>query len=436
MELSTSQAYFEEVASILREDGHEADVLHEVDIYRLPDISHDLVVSHVGFQPGWQPRTGWYGGQPMSRAESLRFLEDAGMPTMEWATAETRQDVAGLFATWETEWILMKRSSSYRRKGTTLLHHHHVGSIDWTPNADVFCRVIDLDDQEVYKTEIMAGEVVFISKATFPPLTPDLAGTPLGEVTDFERIRVELPPEVAERAASVSSTLMDQHYGYCGIDIMRHPNGEYVAIELNLGAVGLSFSSQFDDAPSAYADGIRRLIDHREGAHLGYPALERFDVGQVEYRKARFGEIRTLVPLARELVGAATDRQLEKRLRRLILRRGYSLYVLTWEKQVIALAIFRLGYFLGADVPYVQVIGLVVDPRFRGHGISATLIGLLSQESVKRGYCQLWFLTQQESLIEFYEGLGFDNSGYLFTLPLPLDRKLPLRRRIVRRLGI
>ncbi len=438
MEPSTSYPFFERIAADLRADGLTVDLLQEVDIFNLPEITQDVVVSHIGFQPDWHPRTGWYGGQSMTRAESLRFMERVGMPTMPWATAANREEMADLFPRWETEWILMKRSGTHRRKGTTLLHRDRIELIEWDPQDDVFCQIIDPDNQDVYMIEFFAGEVVFSSRTSFPPLSADRAGTPLGlgEVWDFDRVRVELPSNVNDEVARVAQALMELNYGFCSVDLMKRPDGEYVAIELNLSAIGLSFSSQFDHMAKEYADGVRRLIAQVSSARSGGGPVEGFDLEQVSYRKARLGEIKTLVPLARELVGNATDRQLEKRLRRLLLRRGYRIYALIWRKGIIGMAIFRESYFLGADAPSLQIIGEAIDPEFRGNGISAYFMNLLSGEANSRGYSRLWLVTQHEHRIELCESLGFANSGYWFTLPLSSEEGLPLKRRLIRRLGI
>ncbi len=162
-----------------------------------------------------------------------------------------------------------------------------------------------------------------------------------------------------------------------------------------------------------------------------------FDYSKLDYRKARLGDLKALPAIARELKISGTDRQIQKRLRRMILRPTYKIYVLTYdEDEVIALAMFRESHYIASDIPGIQVLGVAVSPEHQGHGAASSFMGLLAQEAVKREYSQLWFWTQVDTLVEFYEGLGFERSGHRFVMAFPKPENLSLRRRLVRRLGV
>lgn len=171
------------------------------------------------------------------------------------------------------------------------------------------------------------------------------------------------------------------------------------------------------------------------GSNLLLP-MEGLELEEITYRKARVGDAAVLAPMVRELAGDASDEQIRRRLRRMILRPGYLAYVLVHQEKPIALALFRPGLFLGADAPYLQVLGLVVDPAYRGHGISAHFMSLLGQESTRQGYCQLWFITQHDYLHQFYESLGFVKTGTRFVIHTPASGRTGLLRRIGRKLRL
>jgi ribosomal protein S18 acetylase RimI-like enzyme len=149
-----------------------------------------------------------------------------------------------------------------------------------------------------------------------------------------------------------------------------------------------------------------------------------FDVGKVDH-------------LVRELAGDATDSQVRKRFRRMIVRPSYRVYMLLEGDKPVSLWIGRDGYFLGADAPYLQMLGLVIHPEYQRQGLATMLAAkYLGEIYGYSNYSQFWFITQHEHLFEFYEGLGFERTGARFVYHGRGSGKPSLGRRITRALGI
>lgn len=152
-------------------------------------------------------------------------------------------------------------------------------------------------------------------------------------------------------------------------------------------------------------------------------------------RRGRVRDAGHVAELARELAGPMTDREARRRVLRLVLRPSYLVYVVEDEDadgRIVGLWFGREGYFLGADLPFVQTMGLVVAADRRHEGIASHLMRTCPPDS---HHCQNWFTTQHPHLHGFYEGLGFTISGTRFVRHLDQRAPLPPHRRAVRALA-
>lgn len=160
-------------------------------------------------------------------------------------------------------------------------------------------------------------------------------------------------------------------------------------------------------------------------------------VDSLRLKKAGLRDVRMVRTLVKELAGDATDTQVRKRFRRMILRPSYVVYLLYDGDEPISLWIGREGYFLGADAPYLQMLGLVVHPDHQRKGIGTMLAAkYLTDVYAHSNYSQFWFITQHEHLYDFYEGMGFERTGARFVYHGRGTGRPSLGRRITRALGI
>ena len=160
-------------------------------------------------------------------------------------------------------------------------------------------------------------------------------------------------------------------------------------------------------------------------------------VDSLRLKKASLFDAGRVGDLVEELAGGASESQMKKRLRRMIIRPSYLVYLFLDGENPVAMFTSREGYFLGADAPYLQMLGYVVHPDYQRQGMG-TLIAAkyLSQAYASSNYSQFWFITQHEHLYEFYEGLGFERTGARFVYHGRGSGKPSLGRRITRALGI
>lgn len=160
-------------------------------------------------------------------------------------------------------------------------------------------------------------------------------------------------------------------------------------------------------------------------------------VDSLRLKKAGLRDVGKVTALVKELAGEATESQMRKRFRRLVIRPSYRLYLFLDGDKPIALWMGRDGYFLGADAPYLQMLGLVVHPDYQRQGIG-TMLGAkhLQEVYALSNYSQFWFITQHDHLHDFYEGLGFERTGSRFVYHGRGTGRPSLGRRITRVFGI
>lgn len=156
---------------------------------------------------------------------------------------------------------------------------------------------------------------------------------------------------------------------------------------------------------------------------------------RMKIRKARWTDARRAVPLVRGLAGEASEKAAMRRFRRLVLRPSYFMAVAELDDRLIGLLLARSAHFLGADAPYIEGLGVIIDPEYRGTGASLMLMSGLAEMGVSHGACQVTLTTQHEGLHKYYEAFGFEATGTRFVMHMG-GQDIGLRQKIMRRLGI
>ena len=165
--------FYDDQGSRLRARGLDVGVIHETPAPLLEGTEPEWDVVVTNFKRAdvatFAPVV--YGGIPMPRPTTLGWLEDAGVPTMEWATAANRSEVWRLFRRWDVDRLILKSSFTYGGNGVCVFGRRSVPRMRWNPEIDVICREVDPTDGDVYKVELMAGSVVVGWMSESPPIS-------------------------------------------------------------------------------------------------------------------------------------------------------------------------------------------------------------------------------------------------------------------------
>lgn len=254
---------YEDIGARLRERGLDVGVIHETPA-PLPEGTEpewDVVVTNYRREDVATAARVVYGGIPMPRPTTLRWLEDAGVPTMEWATAASRSEVWRLFRRWDVDRLILKPSFTFGGRGVCVFGRRSVPRMRWNPETDVICREVDPSDGDVYKVELMAGSVLVSWVSESPPiheLFADRRGKGIAGAYG-DRSRWDPPDSLVGPLCDFSAHMAEQGYGHMSVDLMRQPDGELVAIELNSFSVAIWWTKQFEDFRERHADAIERL---------------------------------------------------------------------------------------------------------------------------------------------------------------------------------
>ena len=259
-----AEELYEDVGSRLRARGLDVGVLHETPV-PLPDHATpewDVVVTNYRRADVRTIAPVVYGGVPTPRPTTLGWLEDAGGPTMAWATAARRSDVWRLFRRWDVHRLILKPSFSFGGNGVCVFGRRSVPRMRWNPELDVICREVDPTDGDVYKVELMAGSVLVSWVSASPPirqLFADRRGHGIPGAYG-ERSLWDAPDAVTRPLRAFSARMAELGFGHMSVDLMRTPDGELVAIELNNFSVALWWTKQFEDFRARHAQAIHRLV--------------------------------------------------------------------------------------------------------------------------------------------------------------------------------
>jgi len=259
-----AQELYEDIGDRLRATGLDVGVIHETPAPR-PDGAEpewDVVVTNYRREDVATLAPVVVGGTPTPRPTTLGWLEDAGVATMDWALAATRWDVWRLFGRWDVDRLILKPSFTFGGQGVCVFGRRSVPRMRWNPELDVLCREVNPADGDVYKVEVMAGEVLLGWKSESPSireLFADRRGKGIAGAYG-ERSRWDPPAALVEPMRALSAHATELGYGHMSVDLMQAPDGRFVAIELNSFSAAVWWTKQFDDFRERHAEAVRRLV--------------------------------------------------------------------------------------------------------------------------------------------------------------------------------
>ena len=106
---------------------------------RLPYEDYAALIATADFPLALRDRLDCYGKSQSSmpsRPKTLEWLQQAGLPMMRWSLAEDHREINGLFESWQTDAILLKRSGTYGGNSVTLFTRDRT--------AEIQCRTLDI----------------------------------------------------------------------------------------------------------------------------------------------------------------------------------------------------------------------------------------------------------------------------------------------------
>lgn len=252
---------FDHAAEQLRDLGHEVQV-SPADLSELDLTEYDFVYSNKAVQEKFRNAVSTVAGLNLPRAKELQLLEEYDIPTMRWGLAPNRLDLLTKFLDWRTRRILLKRSYTFGGEGVTAFSPWHIAILRWNKDLDIMCSVVNYDDGDIWKAELLNGELLISWVSRHPPIK-ELQGYQL--VSGFDgaygdRERVELPQSLVERVKSLSNRLTEMGIGHISVDFMRDAEGELRAIEFNTCFPAMWWTSQFEDFPQRHTHALTQLI--------------------------------------------------------------------------------------------------------------------------------------------------------------------------------
>ena len=268
---------YEHVAEHLRANGHEADVVWGVAPTELKVADYGMVLSHFELPASVRQEASGkcFGGRRWTRAEQMIALSQAGYPTMEWMQANSKTAALNLFNTWGVDKLIVKQSFTAGGAGFHVVTPGQVRVGDWDLAQDVICKEVNPNDGNTYKAELFNGRVLISFVLKKQPLSARLLAGSL-DAAGFRQLAVyrdelERPDERhrelfefpdADQAAleKLSRQLTDAGFGYVVVDLMRKPDGSFVAIELNLSGVTTWWTERAAFLRTRFADAVLALV--------------------------------------------------------------------------------------------------------------------------------------------------------------------------------
>jgi len=249
---------YDSIAHDLRARGVDAVVVHGRGAVESAVRGCNLVFGNCVLPFTSAGGTRIYAGAALPRPASLRLLEEAGVPTMQWALAASRRDVRALFERWQVEHVLLKPSFTFGGRQVRVVRRHALWRLRWNREVDIFCREVNPDDGDVYKAELLAGRVLIAFKSASPPIRARRRqGILRGLAGAYGERRLWDPPaDLASTLAAFSGRLAARGIGHVSVDLMRRPDGALAAIELNLSRVATWWTRQFPRFREQYAEAL------------------------------------------------------------------------------------------------------------------------------------------------------------------------------------
>jgi len=187
---------------------------------------------------------------------------------MRWSLASDHREVDGLFERWRTDAVLLKRTGFSGGKGVSFFTRDRASGFEWDTRKDLFCPEVNPNDGDVYKLEMFGPTVLLGWKSRVPPARSRMSGGVAQGLFGAYGIRELFDwPEASLKAARVFGEFtLDRGYGHTSLDFMRRPDGQFEAIEVNLGNVAVWWTTQFLSFRQHYAQAVHRMLVERHGA--------------------------------------------------------------------------------------------------------------------------------------------------------------------------
>ena len=229
------------------------------------------LIATTAFPIELRSRLDCYGGSQSnkpSRPETPGWLQQAGFPTMRWSLASDHHEIAELFESWRTDVILLKRSGTFGGESVLLFSRDHVPEIEWNPHKDLFCPEVNPDDGDIYKLEMFGPTLLLGWMSRVPPARSRMSGGVVRGLFGAYGVRdlFDWPETIPRAASTFGEFALNQGYGHVSLDFMRNRDGQFEAIEVNLGNVALWWTTQFPAFRRRYAHAIHRMLVERNGA--------------------------------------------------------------------------------------------------------------------------------------------------------------------------
>lgn len=102
-------------------------------------------------------------------------------------------------------------------------------------------------------------------------------------------------------------------------------------------------------------------------------------------REAKLADIHDLAYLMGELGYPTTPTRMQKRMEVIMREANYYTLVFEREKQVIGMVGMIKGYRYESDIPYIRIVAMVVDSKYRGVGIGKELLQAAENKAKELG---------------------------------------------------
>ncbi len=260
----------------LREAGFKAEIYTGRNVTSLSGAD-DVLISHnwISEQTRVEAPGRCFGGKGLTRPEHLTLLASLGFPTMEWTTVPSCEEAMKLCSSWGVDRLILKRSFTGGGHGFHVLTPGQPQYREWDYSRDVICKEVNPSSGNVFKAELFGGKVMlgFVLKkeplqSRLLPMKKNKDGArQLAPYRDPKARPDERHREVwnfseAETVAleEISANLTTQGFGYVSVDLMRRPDGQLVAIELNTGNVTCWWSETFSFVRERFASALLNLV--------------------------------------------------------------------------------------------------------------------------------------------------------------------------------
>lgn len=244
----------------LRFHGFEADTYPSLAAIEGKISQNDLLISRGFISETFRQGCRYsFGGSRLSRPKSLQMLHQAGLETMEWHTCKNKEDIHELHKRWQNRLLILKRSNTCKTDGVSVVRPENTDTLEWDSVGDVFCKEVNPQDGTIYKIECFASEIVLTWKLNIPTIRQFEKDSSLDLTNAVREVDYRFPNEILEAARRFSKNATQLGLGYCSIDLMKSPEGRFLALEVNTQEVATWWSHQFPQMKENYAEALLKL---------------------------------------------------------------------------------------------------------------------------------------------------------------------------------